>query len=87
MDTRTLYDIGFFIAVTGLIIIVIAELLILLSGTRRREQTRGAGVIIIGPVPIVFGTDKKFVKQILALAITLTIVVIILTIIIHFMSK
>lgn len=86
MDTSTLYDVGFFLAVTGIIIIVIAGLLILLSATRR-AQTRGAGVIIIGPVPIVFGTDKESVKKILILAITLSVAVIILTIVIHFMSK
>jgi len=87
MDTSTLFDAGFFIAVTGIIIIVVAGLLILLSGTRRKEQTRGAGVIIIGPIPIVFGPDKESVRKILPLAITLSVIVIILTIIIHFMSK
>ncbi len=87
MDMSTLYDVGFFLAATGIIIIVVAGLLILLSGTKRRAQTRGAGVIIIGPIPIVFGTDKESVKKILILAITLSVIMIILTIIIHFMSK
>jgi uncharacterized membrane protein len=86
MDTNTLYNVGFFLTVTGIIIIVIAGLLILLTGTRR-AQTRGAGVIIIGPVPIVFGTDKESAKKILILAITLSVAVIILTILIHFMPK
>lgn len=70
----TLYDVGFLLTVTGIIIIAVAGLLILLSSTKRRAQTRGAGVIIIGPIPIVFGTDKESVKQILALATALTAV-------------
>lgn len=39
---------------------------------------QGAGVIMIGPVPIIFGTDKKSVKTVLALALALTIVMLII---------
>lgn len=86
MDTSTLYTLGFFLAVTGVVIVVITVLLILLSGTGK-AKTRGAGVIMIGPIPIVFGTDKESVKKVLILAITLSVVMIILTIVMHFMSR
>jgi uncharacterized protein (TIGR00304 family) len=86
LDTSTLYTLGFFLAVTGVVIVVITVLLILLSGTGK-AKTRGAGVIMIGPIPIVFGTDKESVKKVLILAITLSVVMIILTIVMHFMSR
>jgi len=85
LDISTLYNVGFFLAVTGIIVIVIVALLILFSDTRK-AKTRGAGVILIGPIPIVFGTDKESLKKILILTITLSVLMIILTIVIHFMS-
>ncbi len=40
------------------------------------ERIKGGGVIMIGPVPVVFGTDKKYA----ILAMTLTIVLMLLVI-------
>jgi uncharacterized protein (TIGR00304 family) len=38
-----------------------------------RSEVKGAGVIMIGPVPIVFGTDAKWVSIAIVLAIVLLI--------------
>jgi len=35
----------------------------------REKSIKGGGVILIGPVPVVFGTDKKYTILIMVLAI------------------
>jgi uncharacterized protein (TIGR00304 family) len=44
------------------------------EGAERRTEVRGGGVILIGPIPIVFGSDAKWTS----IAILLTIVLIVL---------
>ena len=44
---------------------------------RPREKIRGGGVILIGPIPVVFGTDKRFALIAMALAIVLMLLAII----------
>jgi uncharacterized membrane protein len=87
MDAGTLYGLGSTLIFVGVIIIVIAIFLMFFSNVKGKGKARGGGAIIIGPVPIVFGTDKKSLRTVLLLAITLTVLLIILTIVIHFMSE
>ena len=42
------------------------------SGTK--TQARGGGVIMIGPIPIIFGTDAKWASVAIVLAIVLILV-------------
>ena len=44
-------------------------------------QVKGGGVIMIGPLPIIFGTDAKWVTAAIALAIVLIVVTIILSLV------
>ena len=39
---------------------------------------RGGGVIMIGPIPIIFGTDVTALKPIMILAVVLMVIVVIL---------
>jgi uncharacterized protein (TIGR00304 family) len=48
---------------------------------------RGAGVIMVGPVPIIFGTDKKSVKTVLALALVLAIVFLIIIVLEYWLLR
>jgi len=43
----------------------------------KKEKVKGGGVILIGPVPIVFGTDKKYALLLMILAIALMLLSII----------
>jgi len=84
MDVNALYGLGFALVIGGIVIMAIAFLLILISGDKRKGEARDGGVIMIGPVPIVFGTDKRSIKIVLVLSIVLTT----LTIVTYFlMSK
>jgi uncharacterized protein (TIGR00304 family) len=40
----------------------------------RRTEVRGGGVIMIGPIPIVFGSDAKWASIAIVLAIVLVVV-------------
>jgi uncharacterized protein (TIGR00304 family) len=46
-------------------------------GTGKGTRVKGGGVIFIGPVPVVFGTDKKSALFMMILAIVLMLLAII----------
>jgi uncharacterized protein (TIGR00304 family) len=87
VDAGTLHGLGLALVFIGVIIIVVATLLLIFSNTRKGGKVKGGGAIIIGPVPIIFGTDKESLKTILLLSITLTTILVIAFIILYFMSK
>jgi uncharacterized protein (TIGR00304 family) len=85
MDAQTLYVLGILLTFAGMIIIMIA-LAIIAASKNRDSKVQAAGAIIIGPIPIIFGTDKKTVKTITTLAIILTALLILLIITLHYLS-
>jgi uncharacterized protein (TIGR00304 family) len=42
----------------------------------RRTEVKGGGVILIGPIPVVFGSDAKWASIAILLAIVLVVVVV-----------
>ena len=76
MDASLLYSLGIILIAVGIIIVILAVLLSI--GKAENVKVKGAGVIMIGPIPIIFGSDKKSVKTVLALALALTIAFIVL---------
>ena len=87
MEAQTLYNVGTALVFAGMLIITLAIALILLSKNGKTEKVRGGGAIIIGPIPIVFGTDKQSLKIVLVLSTILTALLIVLVITLHFLSK
>ncbi len=60
-----------------ILMLIIAFLLILVGFillSLGEGEVRGGGVLIIGPLPIIFGTDQRVAKGLIALALILTIV-------------
>ena len=86
MDLTVFYAIGIALVVVGVIVIVAAIILASIGGAKK-GKVHGAGVIMIGPIPIIFGTDKKSVKIVLALALALTIVVLIITVVYYWLLR
>ena len=80
MDLAVFYAVGIALVVVGIIVVVAAIVLASMGGSKK-GKVHGAGVIMIGPIPIIFGTDKKSVKTVLALALAITIVVLIIIIV------
>jgi uncharacterized protein (TIGR00304 family) len=85
-------ELGFFITV-GIALVVIGVIVIvsalILASSRRSEKDKAevAGIVMIGPIPIIFGTDKKSVKAILVLAFTVTVALMIAAILYYLLLR
>ena len=58
-----------------------AAIIIASIGGAKMGKVQGAGVILIDPIPIILGTDKKSVKSALTLALLVVLAVLIITIV------
>jgi uncharacterized protein (TIGR00304 family) len=78
MSEQLLWNVGLTLVFTGFALAFIAVILLFLKGTKGgRGKVKGGGVVIIGPIPIIFGTDKESVKIILVLSIILMILLLV----------
>ena len=87
MDAGALYGLGIILIFAGTIVILVAIILFFLSSVRGEGKVRGSGAIIIGPFPIIFGSDKESIKTVLLLSLTLTILLIIVMVIFYLTSR
>ena len=87
MNAETLYGLGIVLIFAGMLIILAAILLLFLSNIKGDGKVKGGGAIIIGPFPIIFGTDKESVKTILLLSLALTILLVIVMVIFCLISR
>ncbi|MEM3730570.1 MAG: DUF131 domain-containing protein [Candidatus Bathyarchaeia archaeon] len=87
MDAQTLFSIGLALIFSGIIIIFAVTLLLFLHNVKGEGRARGGGAIIVGPFPIVFGTDKESVRTILLLSIILTILLAIITVVFYLLLR
>jgi len=87
MGAEALYGLGVALIFAGMLIILVAIILLFLSSIRGEAKTKGGGAIIIGPFPIIFGTDKESVKTVLLLSILLTILLVIVMVIFYLVFR
>ncbi len=63
----------------GIVLIFLGMLILILSLWRAgEERAEAGGVVIVGPVPIVFGTSQRIAATVMVLAIALTVVALLL---------
>jgi uncharacterized protein (TIGR00304 family) len=86
VDPAVFYVFGIALVFVGIIIIIIAIIMASMRGTGK-GKVKGAGVIMIGPIPIIFGTDKSSVKTVLALALALTIALVIAMVVYYWVLR
>jgi uncharacterized protein (TIGR00304 family) len=86
VDLAVFYELGLALVVIGIIIIV-AVIILTSGGGAKKGNVRGAGIIVIGPIPIIFGTDKKSVKNVVVLALAITILVLIITLVYYWLLR
>jgi uncharacterized protein (TIGR00304 family) len=86
IDSAALYALGIALVLVGVLIIVVAVILLSISGAKK-GKVKGGGAIIIGPVPIIFGTDKKSLKTILLLSLALTVMLVVVMILHHLLLR
>lgn len=91
MEAETLYLLGVALLFAGIIVTIVAVVLLSVSGFRRngkgRGEVRGGGAVIVGPFPIVFGTDKDSIKTVLLLSIALTVLLAVVTVVFYSLTR
>jgi uncharacterized protein (TIGR00304 family) len=81
-----LYALGTALIFVGVLIIVVAVILLSIPGAKK-GKVKGGGAIIIGPIPIIFGTDKKSLKTVLLLSLALTVLLVVAMILYHLLLR
>ncbi len=69
-----LVTLGILFVFAGLAIIFLALILSASSKPSTGERVRGGGVVMIGPIPLVFGSDMKWASVAIVLALVLILV-------------
>jgi len=87
LDLAVFYALGIVLIFAGIILLIAAIIVASTRGGSEKGKARGAGVIMIGPIPIIFGTDKKSVKAALALALALVVAVIIAMLVYYWLLR
>jgi len=79
-DAGVLISLGTALVLLGFVIIALA---LFLACFRRGEgiSVSGGGAVIIGFIPIVFGTDKKALRMVLSLSIMLTLLLLVVMVV------
>jgi uncharacterized protein (TIGR00304 family) len=75
---ETLFSVGFILILIGFAIAFLAMILMIFKGRTSKASIKGGGAILIGPIPIVFGTDREMLKVAIIALIILIIVVFVL---------
>ncbi len=79
--------IGFVLVLAGTIILILGIVLAAAQSKKGKGNLKSAGIIVIGPVPIVFGSDKKSIKTILVLTTTLTALLVAAMLVYYFLFR
>jgi uncharacterized protein (TIGR00304 family) len=87
MDAQTIYGLGITMIFVGIFIVLLAFLLLFYSSAKENRKFKGGGALIIGPFPIIFGTDKESVRTVMILSIILTILLISAMVILYLISR
>ena len=75
MASATIANAGLLLIVLGFVLALVAVLLLAVKTRGTGGQTRGGGILLIGPFPIVFGSDRESVRTLMILAIVLIAIV------------
>ena len=86
IDPGALYALGMALIFIGVLIIVLAALLLSVLGAKK-GKVKGGGAIIVGPVPIIFGTDKKSLKTVLLLSLALTVLLVVAMVVYYLLLR
>lgn len=78
MYEDSIAEIGFALVILGFALAIAAVILLMVGSRNGGTRARGAGILLIGPIPIIFGTDRDSVKAVVVLAIILIAVVFVL---------
>jgi uncharacterized protein (TIGR00304 family) len=66
---------GLLLVVFGFVLAFVAMIFLAVKSGGSSGQTKGAGILLIGPIPIIFGSDRSSVRTLMILAIILIAIV------------
>jgi uncharacterized protein (TIGR00304 family) len=72
-----LFNIGLLLGLAGFALAIVAIFVVILRSARGTGKVRGGGVVMIGPIPVIFGTDKESARILILLGIVLMIVLLV----------
>jgi len=81
----SLANIGFILIILGFVLAFIAVILLAFKSRGTSGQTRSAGILLIGPIPIIFGSDKQSARVLMVLTILLIAIVLIFMLLPNFL--
>ncbi|MCW4047091.1 MAG: DUF131 domain-containing protein [Candidatus Bathyarchaeota archaeon] len=85
---EALYAVGFALIFIGVLVIIVAIIAASVLGAKKgKSKVKAGGAVIIGPVPIIFGTDKKSLKTVLLLSMALTVLLIVAMVVYYFLFR
>jgi len=87
MSSNQVAGIASALVIMGFILAAIAVIIIAASGVARSGKPRAAGILLIGPIPIMFGTDRESVKILAVLAIVLILIVLVFMLLTSFVGR
>ena len=79
-EAEIFFAAGIGLIFVGIVIIIVAVLLLSIRSAGK-GKIRGGGAVIIGPIPIIFGTDRKSLKTVVLLSLALTILLLVVMVI------
>ena len=85
MVELSLANIGFILIILGFVLAFIAAILLAVKNRGTSGQTRSAGILLIGPIPIIFGSDKQSARVLMVLTILLIAIVLIFMLLPNFL--
>ena len=86
IDAGAIYALGIALVFIGVLVIIVAIILLSIS-VAKKGKVKGGGAIIIGPVPIVFGTDEKSLKTVLLLSLALTVMLVVAMVVYYLLLR
>ena len=85
-DAGVFLALGIALIFIGVLIIVLAVLLLSVLSVKK-GKVKGGEAIIIGPVPIIFGTDKESLRTVLLLSLALTALLVVAMVVYYLLLR
>jgi uncharacterized protein (TIGR00304 family) len=60
---------GLLLVIVGFLLAFVAAIFLAVKSRGSSGQTKSAGILLIGPIPIIFGSDRNSVRILMILAI------------------
>lgn len=75
---KELVSIGIILIFLGMVVLMVG-IVSEIGNAKSKVDGKGAGIVMIGPIPVIFGTDAGSVKTVIVLAIVLIAVFLLLS--------